>query len=211
MNRRNFLLKLNKIIILFEVLISMLLLLGIVFSIPDIFKYYIAILQSDVNYSLDLFKQFLSHVLLLVIAMEFVLLMVAHTDTTITHLIMLVIARKMLVVSENMPDLLIGVIAIAILFIIRKFLMQGSTSSHVIFDGSTRVFSASVPITEVNKQYNLNIDSKGYATLGGLVSNLFEAKGIELEIGEMIDDGTYIYELEKVSNGVIDTISVHHI
>ena len=49
MDRRNFLLKLNKFVILFEVLISMLLLLGIAFSIPDIFKYYVVILKSDIN------------------------------------------------------------------------------------------------------------------------------------------------------------------
>lgn len=211
MDRRNFLLKLNKFVILFEVLISMLLLLGIAFSIPDIFKYYVVILKSDVNYSLDLFKQFLSHILLLVIAMEFVLLMVAHTDTTIIHLIMLVISRKMLVVSEDMPDLLIGVIAIAILFIVRKYFVQGSASSDLIFDGSTKVFSASVPIIEINQQNNFEIDPKSCATLGGLVYKLFEEKGIELQVGELVDDGTYIYELQKVSNGVIDTISIHHI
>lgn len=211
MDRRNFLLKLNKFVILFEVLISMLLLLGIAFSIPDIFKYYVVILKSDVNYSLDLFKQFLSHILLLVIAMEFVLLMVAHTDTTIIHLIMLVISRKMLVVSEDMPDLLIGVIAIAILFIVRKYFVQGSASSDLIFDGSTKVFSASVPIIEINQQNNFEIDPKSCATLGGLVYKLFEEKGIELQVGELVDDGTYIYELQKVSNGVIDIISIHHI
>lgn len=176
MDRRNFLLKLNKFVILFEVLISMLLLFGIAFSIPDIFKYYVVILKSDVNYSLDLFKQFLSHILLLVIAMEFVLLMVAHTDTTIIHLIMLVISRKMLVVSEDMPDLLIGVIAIAILFIVRKYFVQGSASSDLIFDGSTKVFSASVPIIEINQQNNFEIDPKSCATLGGLVYKLFEEK-----------------------------------
>ncbi|MBP2025561.1 transporter associated domain-containing protein [Peptoniphilus stercorisuis] len=211
MDKRNFLLKLNKVVLLFEVLISLLLLLGIVFSIPDIFKYYVVILKSDVTLSLELFKQFLSHVLLLVIAMEFVLLMVAHTDTTITHLIMLVIARKMLIVSENMPDLLIGVIAIAILFIVRKYLVQGSATSDVIFDGGIKVFSASMPISEINKQYNFNIDTRGFETLGGLVSKLFEEKSQELELGGLVDDGIYIYELQKVSNGVIDTISIHHV
>lgn len=211
MNRRNFLLKLNKVVILFEVLISMLLILGIIFSVPDIVKYYYEILKSDVNFSLELFKQFLSHILLLVIAMEFVLLMVAHNDTTIIHLIMLVISRKMLVVSENMPDLLIGVIAITLLFLVRKFLISGTANSDLIFDGKIKVFSASISIKDINRRFNFDINSQGCATLGGLVSKLINEKGIELEVGEMVDDGTYIYELQKVSNGVIDTISIHHI
>ena len=210
MNRRNFLLKLTKIVVLFEALISILLILGIIFSVPDILRYYYEIMRSDVNLSLDLFKQFLSHILLLVIAMEFVLLMVAHNDTTIIHLIMLVISRKMLVVSENMPDLLIGVVAITLLFLVRKFLIT-SANSDLIFDGKIKIFSASMPIKEINTRYNFNISPNGCETLGGLVSKIANEKGIELEVGEMVDDGTYIYELQKVSNGVIDTISIHHI
>lgn len=211
MNRRNFLLKLNKVVVFFEMLISILLLLGIVFSTPDIIKYYVEIAHANVNYSLELFRQFLSHILLLVIAMEFVLLMVAHNDSTIIHLIMLVIARKMLIVSENMSDLLIGVIAISILFLVRKYLTIGTATSDLIFDGKAKVFSASMSIVEINQRFNLDIDPRGCNTLGGLVYYLFEEKGVELEIGQLVDDGKYIFELQKVSNGVIDTISIHHV
>ena len=211
MNKRNFLLKLNKVAIFFEILISILLILGIIFSIPQIAHYYIAMLHSPLKLSLELFRTFLSHVLLLVIAMEFVLLMAAHNDTTITHLLLLVVARKMLIVSEDMPDLLIGVIAIVLIFIVRKYLLDASTGSTLIFDGKSRIFSASIPIDEINTQYNLSINGMGCNTLGGLVAKLISENGGEIEIGTLIDDGTYIFELHKVSNGVIEAISVHHV
>lgn len=210
MNRRKFLLYLNKIVYLFEILISIFLIIGILISVPDIISYYGAILKSDSLVGYDQFKQFLDHVLILVIAVEFVLLMTAHSDSTIIHLIMLVVARKMLIKSDNMVDILIGVISITILFAVRKFLMTSSVMDS-IFTGSENNFSASTEIEEINKLENYQIDTKGYKTLGGLVSNLVKESGYELEMGTMVDDGEYIYEIVKISSNVIETISISKI
>lgn len=209
MNRKKFLINLTKVVFFFEILISLLLFIGIIISIPDIIKYYISIFTTDAQVSVGLFREFLSHILLLVIAMEFIILMVAHTDSKIIHLIILVIARKMLVVSGSMTDLLIGVIALTILFLIRKFLTQKDKEEAISQRDNT--FSASAKIEEINNRYNLNINSKGYNSLGGLVSNLFTENSRELEIGEIIDDGKYIFEIEKMSNGVIEEISIHNL
>lgn len=210
MNRRKFLLYLNKIVYLFEILISIFLIIGILISVPDIISYYGAILRSDSLVGYDQFKQFLDHVLILVIAVEFVLLMTAHSDSTIIHLIMLVVARKMLIKSDNMMDILIGVISITILFAVRKFLMTSSVMDS-IFTGSENNFSASTEIEDINKLENYQIDTKGYKTLGGLVSNLVKESGYELELGTMVDDGEYIYEIVKISSNVIETISISKI
>ena len=210
MNRRKFLLYLNKIVYVFEILISVLLILGILISVPDIVSYYGAILKSDSIVGYDQFKQFLDHVLLLVLAVEFVLLMTAHSDSTIIHLIMLVVARKMLIKSGNMVDILIGVVSITILFAVRKFLMTSSVIDS-IFTGSENNFSASTEIEEINKLENYQINDRGYKTLGGLVSNLVKESGYELEMGTMVDDGEYIYEIIKISSNVIETISISKI
>ena len=98
--------------------------------------------------------------------MEFILLMVAHNDTTIVHLVTLVIARKMLIYTESLSDILIGVISLAVLFVIRKYLIQTHMSSELISLGNNKVFSASSPITKINEVYNYSIDSKGAETLG---------------------------------------------
>ncbi|WP_455257432.1 hypothetical protein [Peptoniphilus asaccharolyticus] len=210
MNRRKVLLKLNKIVFLFEIVISILLMIGILISVPDIFKYYINILGSGAVESIELFKKFLSHVFLLVIAMEFVLLMVAHNDTTIVHLVTLVIARKMLIYTETLQDILIGVISLAVLFIIRKYLIQNHTGSELISLGNHKVFSASSPVTKINEVYNYDIDSRGAETLGGLISKLLEEKGEDLEVGKMLDDGKYIYEIQKIHDeGLIEEVSIH--
>ncbi|MGI5949808.1 hypothetical protein, partial [Peptoniphilus sp.] len=155
MNRRKYLVGLLRIVNIFEIIVSIMLIAGVIFAVPDILKYYVEILHSDELASYEIFQHFLSHVLLLVIAIEFVVLMIAHTDTNIIHLILLVISRKMLVYSDTMVDLLIATIAIAILFAVRKFLVTGIAEDGTI--ENITEFSASTPINKLNAKYGFDI------------------------------------------------------
>lgn len=207
MNRKKFLLGLYKIVNLFELAISVFLIIGILISLPDIFRYYYHIIVTNEKISYELFQNFLSHVLLLVIAVEFVVLMVAHSDANIIHLIMLVISRKMLVYSDTMPDLLIAVIAIFILFAVRKYLLIGNIG-EISISPDENVYSASTPLDLLNKKYGYRIASENSETLGGHISYLLNKKGETMEIGTIVDDGEYMYQIEKISNGVMETISI---
>lgn len=210
MNRNKYLVNLLKIVNAFEIIVSILLIIGVVISVPDILKYYIKILTNNATLSYEIFQHFLSHVLLLVIAIEFVVLMIAHTDTNIIHLILLVISRKMLVYSETMPDLLIATIAIAILFAIKKYLITG-----VNFDGldtAENEYSASIPITRLNSKYGFDIEKGESETLGGYVSLLLEENAEEPEVGVIVSDNKHIFQIVKMaSGGVMETISVENI
>ena len=206
MNRRKFLAKMSRYSFIIEAIISILLLLGILISIPDIVRYYVDIIRSGRELSYDIFRQFLSHILLLVVAIEFILLMIAHEEATIIHLISLVIARKLLVYSDNMKDLLIGVIAIFILFAARKYFIGSSNALD-----PTNLFSASKTIESINNKYNMNIPVGAEVTLGGYVSRLLEDKGIAKEVGALVDDGKYLYEIREEHKGVILQISIDEI
>lgn len=207
MNRKKFLLFLSKLIHLFEFLISIMLIVAILISIPDIIHYYIDILGSSKEVSIKLFNDLLAHIMMLVIAMEFILLLVTQTDSTMVYLITLVISRKLLIQSQSMTDILIGVIAITILFITRKFLLKSSIIEHLNQD-SNKIFSAVSNISEINMLYNLKIDDKGFHTLGGLVSNLFENEGRDLKEDELIADDKYIYTIIKINGGLIEEVAV---
>ena len=210
MNRNRYLVTLLKLVNLFEIVVSIMLIAGVIISVPDILKYYLKILTSDAILSYKIFQNFLSHVLLLVIAIEFVVLMIAHTDANIIHLILLVISRKMLVYSDNMVDLLIATIAIAVLFAVRKFLLTG-----VNMDSTTNKqneFSASTPIKILNKKYGFDIDPGDSTTLGGYVSALLIKNAEEAEAGVIVEDGNYIFQIVKMATGgVIETVSVESI
>ncbi len=209
MNRKKYLVSLIRIVNIFEIIVSIMLIAGVIFAVPDILKYYVGIIQSDEIVSYEIFQKFLSHVLLLVIAIEFVVLMIAHTDTNIIHLILLVISRKMLVYSDTMIDLLIAVIAIAILFAVRKYLVTGVMENGAI-EGVTE-FAASTPIRKLNAKYGFDIDSKKFTSIGGYVFNLLEQSQEEPDIGVFVDDGKYLFQILKANSGVIETISIERI
>lgn len=210
MNRNRYLVTLLKLVNLFEIVVSVMLIAGVVISVPDILKYYFKIITSDATLSYKIFQNFLSHVLLLVIAIEFVVLMIAHTDTNIIHLILLVISRKMLVYSDTMVDLLIATVAIAVLFAVRKFLLTG-----VSMDSTTNEqneYSASTPIKILNRKYGFDIESGDSTTLGGYVSALLIKNAEEADTGVIVEDGNYIFQIVKMATGgVIQIVSVERI
>ncbi len=209
MNRNRYLVTLLKLVNIFEIVVSVLLIAGVIVSVPDIMKYYFKIITSDAGSSYEIFQNFLSHVLLLVIAIEFVVLMIAHTDTNIIHLILLVISRKMLVYSDNMLDLLVATIAIAVLFAVRKFLLTGV---NMVTDGEGNEYSASIPMKVLNKRYGFDIEAGETTTIGGYVASLLIKNAEEAEVGVIVEDGEYIFQIVKMaSGGVIETVSVERI
>lgn len=209
MNRNRYLVTLLKLVNMFEIVVSIMLIAGVIVSVPDIMKYYFKILTNDAVLSYEIFQNFLSHVLLLVIAIEFVVLMIAHTDTNIIHLILLVISRKMLVYSDTMLDLLIATIAIAILFAVRKFLLTGVNMDA---EGNENEYSASTPMKVLNKRYGFDIEAGKATTIGGYVAGLLIKNAEEPEVGVIVDDGEYIFQIVKMaSGGVIETVSVERI
>ena len=210
MNRNRYLVILLKLVNIFEIIVSILLIAGVIISIPDIFKYYFKILTSDATLSYEIFQSFLSHVLLLVIAIEFVVLMIAHTDTNILHLILLVISRKMLVYSDTMLDLLFATTAIAILFAVRKYLLTGARIENE--KNKYNEFSATTTIKRLNSKYGFEIDPKDSKTIGGYVYALLVKNAEEPEIGVIVDDGKCIYQIMSMSSGgVIETVSIEKI
>lgn len=209
MNRNRYLVTLLKLVNTFEIVVSIMLIAGVIVSVPDIMKYYFKILTNDAVLSYEIFQNFLSHVLLLVIAIEFVVLMIAHTYTNIIHLILLVISRKMLVYSDTMLDLLIATIAIAVLFAVRKFLLTGVNMDA---EGNENEYSASTPMKVLNKRYGFDIEAGKATTIGGYVAGLLIKNAEEPEVGVIVDDGEYIFQIVKMaSGGVIETVSVERI
>jgi hypothetical protein len=68
------------------------------------------------------FEEVLSSILLLVVGVELAILLVRRTPESLVEVMFFVIARKMLIKTDTFYQLLIGVVALAGLFAIRKYL-----------------------------------------------------------------------------------------
>ena len=114
-----------------EILLSV----GILFviakaSLPLIYQLTkIPVLDMD----MDTCTQFLAQALSLVVGVEFVKMLCKHTAETMVEVLMFAIARQMVVEHQGSFETLIGVVAIAILFAVRKYLLLKSDdpSPHV--------------------------------------------------------------------------------
>ena len=89
----------------------------------------ISILNMDID--------FLANALSLVVGVEFVKMLCRHSAQTVVEVLLFATARQMVVEHMDPVQTLIGVIAIAILFAIRKFLMtEDSDMAHEPFKRS---------------------------------------------------------------------------
>lgn len=204
MKKKSHLLFIDRVIYYLELLLCGVLIVGILISIPDLVKYLIQIIFSKEALSYRLFQDFLSHVLLLVIGLEFVLMLVAHTDTSIIYLITVVISRKMLIYGENTIDLLLGVVAIFILFAIKKYLVPSKIGTDI----SAGIFSAATEIDKINDRFNYSINDMGFNTIGGLVYYLISREGMEVQPGILISDSEYTYAIESAKSGIIESVTI---
>jgi len=104
-----------------EVLLSIVIL--IVIALSSIALAYELTHVSVLDMDMDFFTDFLARALSLVVGVEFVKMLCKHTAETVVEVLLFATARQMVV--EHMPtkETLIGVIAIAILFAVRKYLL----------------------------------------------------------------------------------------
>lgn len=119
------LLKLSKV---FELILSIIILIIVFLGMMDlsrsVYQSYIVNFATPVEYS-EL-NSFLAEGLLLVIGVELVVMLCLHVPGTLIEVLLFAIARKLILLpkTSGMIDLFLGILAIGIIFGIRKYLLN---------------------------------------------------------------------------------------
>ena len=117
--------KLNEIIYTIsrytEIVLSAVMLLVIITLIIPMLYNFIRIPLLDITPGQ--FTEFLGNAMTLLIGVEFVKMLAKHTAENLLEVLMFAIARQMVVEHLNTIETLIGVVAIAVIFAIRKYLL----------------------------------------------------------------------------------------
>ncbi len=79
-------------------------------------------IENLVNY--DTLQQFLSYLLLLIIALELSMMLIRHNPNSVIDVTIYAIARKMLIYNTSSVNMLLGVITLSILFLVKKYLLN---------------------------------------------------------------------------------------
>ncbi len=187
-----------------EIYISVIILIGIVFVSFSLFNDLYLMIKDMFNGSNTfIIEEFLGHALQLIIGIEFVKMLAKHTPGSVIEVLLFALARKLIIVHSSMLDLLIGVVAIAILFFIKKFLF----SSHFTQEEGT-VVSGGTSIRQVNLIASANIPETLGNTVGGVIANELNSKGKKLVAGTSIVAGDVVLKIFSMRDGLIDKVEV---
>lgn len=199
--------KLNGVAMGLEVILTIILAVGIIIGMIDLLLYFKEIYTADMHDVYYTFKSFLGYTLLLVVGIELIFMLIYHSTNAILELVLFVIARKMLIYAETMLDLVLGTIAIAIVFLIIKFLAP--KKDFVARKG--KVYSASTNIEKIMDEMGINISKEKGKTLGGLVSNLAAENCQKIEEGMVCEYNDLKVKILRESDGVIDKVLIEKI
>jgi hypothetical protein len=186
-----------------ELFLAGFILIAVLIGGITVVKYLILIFGTDIHDTYHVFKDFLAIALLLAIGVEFVLMLLSHSTSSILELVMFAIARKMLIYSQTMLDLLIGTAAILMIFVIRKYLMS---AKYALKEG--RVISAASPVHALNFDGQLNIPEDKGVTIGGLICHLSEETRVPVEEGAEYKIGHVALKILKMKDGLIEQVSI---
>lgn len=203
MNRKKYITRLQSLLYALEFAMAVTIIIGIVTSVPDLFKYMVDIAHSTKGSSYELFQSFLSHVLLMVIGLEFVAMLINHEEYQIIYIMIMVVARKMLIYGDNTQDLFIGVLAIAVLFIVRKYF----TIHKILANAGVAIFDAQTRMEKVNEHLVRDIESRE-EILGDYIQKIFDEQDKIVELGAVVEDERYVYQVEEIDEGRMTMIAL---
>ena len=108
---------------LLEVVLSILVLIGLLISTIPIANEMFSLVSQN---STEAFQTFLGHAFNLVIGIEFIKMLAKHSPGSALEVLLYAIARNMILGHGTAAENLLGVAAIGLIFVIRKFLFVPS-------------------------------------------------------------------------------------
>lgn len=195
----------EKTVSLIEIAICIIVILGVISGIPKLINYILEILRvQNLENSYILMNEFLKHALLLIVGVELIAMIITRSHESILTLILFVIARKMLVYSQGLTDIIIGTVSVAIIFAVMKFII----SDKKLIAKLDNTFDASVSISKLNREYHLNLPTMTH-TLAGLVYELAEKEKIDdIHENTAIVYGQYVFRVLTIENDVITRVRI---
>ena len=124
--------KIAKISNYLEIVLSVVILVGIVIMSAQLMLDIIMIVRGFSSASMSIpFETFMGDALKLIIGVEFVKMLVKHTPESVVEVLLFAMARKLIVGTSSSIDIVIGIGAIAVLFLIRRFLFDRNERSII--------------------------------------------------------------------------------
>ena len=196
----------RKITFYLEFILALFIIAAVIIGMVDLIKYMVLIFETNPIDTYDLFQKFLGHVLLMVVGVELVVMLVYHSPGSVMEVLLYAVARKLLIGNQGMGEFALGILAVAAIFAIRRFLFVEDLSFS-ISKGYGLV--ATTSIKAVNELLKTNIPESTYVTIGGYVHSYARSEGIQLYKGAELEISKVKFKVIKIKNGVLQKVAIN--
>ncbi len=192
--------KLLKAADVLEIFIGILLILIIsISSILLISKLKLFILNSN---DIDFFTTYLNTIFQLVILIEFVKMLCKHTPATVIEVILFSIAKQIITEHGTALENLVGILSIAAIFAIRKYLFYN-------FDEVEKdLYKSSERVKKINLLEHISIPYDEDETLESVILKEIDKRELKLEQGICIYYSGFALKIAKIKNDSVDKVEV---
>jgi len=195
--------KVQTAVLWLETIFAVFVIISVIIGGIELFHYVRIILFAQPPDIYNMFQDMLGYLLLLVIGLELALMLIRHTPGSVIEVMFFAIARKILIYTNETYEFLIGVVALAGLFAIRRFLFVPKISD---IGGTT--LSAATPVKDANRIIGSHIPEDLANTLGGVIAHLAEAYEESIEVGKNFHIADVNMQVVAVTGGLIEKIKV---
>lgn len=186
-----------------ELILALFIAASVVVGMVDLIRYLILILTTNAIDSYELFQKFLGYALLLVVGVELIVMLVFHSPGSVIEVLLYAVARKLLIGNQGMVDFIIGVVAIAAIFAIRKFLFVENPAAD-----NKHYFSAATSVKVINKMLDVNIPEELGNTIGSVIRKLAQDSEERLIEGAEFSLSKLDFRVLRMQDGVIRKVEI---
>ena len=145
---------------------------------------------------------YITQVMNLAIGIEFAKMLFHHTPGTIIEVLLFAISRHMIAEQPEPLETLFGVLALAGLFAIKKYLFSSFREHEQI------LCSGQTPIRKMNLIYGLSIPADGSRLLCDVLREHMKKQDTPVEVGACVQIGDATMRVEEMHDGSIKKVEV---
>lgn len=184
-----------------EMVLSFILMVAMVFFAFSLISELLGFLSSKIDND-RLFEVVLSRAMSLAVGVELIKMLSKPSPGTVIEVLLFALTRQLIVDHPSMSDFLLGIIAVAVLFAIRRYLF-------IQFDDAARmIIRANHKIKMVNVMARINIQAEKDDTLKTYMTRKLNEDNKTISVGSIVYLKNVALRVEKMHGDDISRVEV---
>ncbi len=189
---------------MFEAILSLFLIAAVVVGVFHLATYLYYLYIAGPTEMSTTFYNFLDRLLILIIGLELIIMLVRHNDSSVVEVLIFAIAREILIRVNSMWEISLGIVALAGVLAIRKYLLVDTLGDEYY----GYILGAAADLENVNRLMHIKIPQEDAETLGGFVALMAKERNKTLKPGCLLRHKSIECEILEMKDGVIEKVRV---